>query len=194
VNYTLVWNGEDPLCACEDFITADTELVSASAIRRSFPWRTDIPPLEHFLHCCRQLGIPDMEQSIHQMLTVDFLIANTDRHYNNFGAVRNPDTLAWLGAAPIFDSGTSLWYNQSSIDAELEVESKPFLSTHAEQIGLVTSFDWLDLSKLDGIGEELVEVLRKNPKIDEARCQMIRIAFEQQVERLAATINKKSHV
>ncbi len=30
------------------------------------------------------------------MLTADYLIANYDRHYNNFGAIRNADTLEWM--------------------------------------------------------------------------------------------------
>ncbi len=45
------------------------------------------------------------------MLTLDYIIANGDRHYNNFGFIRNAETLEWQGLAPIFDSGASLWHN-----------------------------------------------------------------------------------
>jgi len=46
------------------------------------------------------------------MLVLDYLIANEDRHWGNFGAVRNAETLDWIGLAPVFDCGNSLWYNK----------------------------------------------------------------------------------
>ena len=46
------------------------------------------------------------------MIVVDFIIANEDRHLNNFGLVRNANTLEWIGVAPIFDSGSSLGYDK----------------------------------------------------------------------------------
>lgn len=39
------------------------------------------------------------------MIVLDYLIVNEDRHQNNFGVVRNAETLEYLGAAPIYDSG-----------------------------------------------------------------------------------------
>lgn len=46
------------------------------------------------------------------MLVLDYIIANEDRHFNNFGALRNAETLEWLGMAPIYDSGSSLGYDK----------------------------------------------------------------------------------
>ena len=63
------------------------------------------------------------------MIVLDFIIANEDRHFNNFGLVRNAVTLEWIGAAPIFDCGTSLWYNtQESRIKPLapSLQGKPF--------------------------------------------------------------------
>ena len=54
---------------------------------------------------CSELGIQNIVRAMDEMLVVDFLIANEDRHFNNFGLLRNPETLEWIGAAPIFDSG-----------------------------------------------------------------------------------------
>ncbi|MDR3154072.1 MAG: hypothetical protein LBW85_07355 [Deltaproteobacteria bacterium] len=48
------------------------------------------------------------------MLAVDYLIANTDRHLNNFGALRNAGTLDWIGFAPVYDSGSSLWHDRET--------------------------------------------------------------------------------
>ncbi len=54
-----------------------------------------------------RLEIKGMQQELDQMLAVEYLIVNEDRHQNNFGVLRDADSLEWLGAAPIYDSGTS---------------------------------------------------------------------------------------
>ena len=72
----------------------------------------------------------------------DYIIANEDRHFNNFGVIRNAETLEWLGFAPIYDSGSSLGYDKmpAQMRSEKEVVCKPFKNHHAEQIKLVTVF------------------------------------------------------
>lgn len=40
-----------------------------------------------------------------RMIVLDHTIANGDRHLNNFGLVRDADTLEWLGSAPVYDCG-----------------------------------------------------------------------------------------
>ena len=40
----------------------------------------------------------------------DFLISNTDRHLNNFGILRNADTMKFVSFAPVFDSGNSMLF------------------------------------------------------------------------------------
>jgi hypothetical protein len=61
---------------------------------------------QHFDVCCKNLKIEGMKEHIDKMTTADYILANTDRQYNNFGAVRNAGILAWTGPAPLFDSGT----------------------------------------------------------------------------------------
>ena len=123
----------------------------------------------HFMECCEALGIPSYEDSINKMLAVDYLIANEDRHLNNFGAVRDAETLEWLGLAPVFDCGTSMWCSQptSRIHTEnADTPSKPFRKTHAEQVKLVTSFGWLRPERLAGIDGLCDEVFRQNTYMD----------------------------
>ena len=86
---------------------------------------------------------------------LDYLIANEDRHLNNVGILRNEETLEWIGMAPIYDSGSSLGYDKipDQMSSEWEVVCKHFKKHHAEQIKLVTSFDWIDFDRLSGVGE-----------------------------------------
>jgi len=122
------------------------------------------------------------------MLVADFLIMNYDRHLTNFGAVRNADTLEWLGLAPLFDNGTSLWYNIPTGmigNAKLDKDkSRPFRSTHSEQIKLVCDFSWIDFTALDGVTDEFRTLLSTSPYMDEARIETICKAFEGRVELL----------
>ena len=122
------------------------------------------------------------------MLVVDFLIANEDRHFNNFGLLRNPETLEWIGAAPIFDSGSSRGYDSlPNRFLSSNIPCKPFKKTHAAQIQLVSSFDWIDFSKLDGIDDEIHEILsgeRTAEFIDEARRNAIANAVVKRIEML----------
>ncbi|MDR3307591.1 MAG: hypothetical protein LBS58_01665 [Coriobacteriales bacterium] len=189
VDYTLSWDGEKPVSLCEDFIDTHTELVSAWHIYTTKKKSKNDSHYRHYLACCESFGIPDVRSLLDQMLTLDYLIVNTDRHFNNFGVVRDANTLQWLGPAPVFDSGTALWHNQFTpwIRASEKVSSKPFNAHHAEQIKHVKGFDWLDFSALRGIDEEYSELLAQSPFIDDARrdalCHALiqRIAMLQQV-------------
>ncbi len=53
-----------------------------------------------------ELNIPDFVDSINKMIVLDFIIANEDRHFNNFGAIRDAETLKFISFSPIFDSGS----------------------------------------------------------------------------------------
>jgi hypothetical protein len=105
---SLTWDGDRPFSVCEDFVTKNTDIVSAWHIRVTGKKAGHVSEYRHFLNCCESLGIPGAQASIDRMLTVDFIIANQDRHFNNFGALRNAETLEWAGLAPVFDCGTSL--------------------------------------------------------------------------------------
>ena len=72
------------------------------------------------------------------MMILDYLICNQDQHFGNFGAIRDAVTLEWMGFAPIFDSGTSLWFDQyaTKINALTDAPAKPFAATQQEQLAL----------------------------------------------------------
>jgi len=171
VPYSSIIIDDKPMSLCEDFVTTDTELVSAWNIMLSQKKKYNhIGFYEYFLSCCETLGIPNAKESIDKMLVIDFFVANEDRHFNNFGAIRNANTLEWLGIAPIFDTGTSMWHNKlTEYLNPLEAKSKPFKSEHKEQIKLVGSLDWLDFGKLKSIDAEFNEIYSKSKYINEAR-------------------------
>lgn len=190
VSYSLTWDGGIPYSVCEDFITKDTELVSAWRVMQTKKKGNSTSVYQHYLDCCAQLGVDNVAHAVDQMIVLDFLIANEDRHQNNFGLVRNANTLEWLGAAPIFDSGSALGYDKlaNQITAYGNIECKPFKKTHSEQLKLVSSFDWLDLGNLAGFDEEIAEILESAGEyMDSNRKKAIMDAISIRLGMLAET-------
>ena len=191
--YTLLWEHEKPFSVCQDFITSETELVSAYHIMQSRKKPNDLSDYEFYLNCAEQLGVKNIREQTEKMIVLDFLIGNEDRHFNNFGLIRNAVTLEWIGVAPIFDCGTSLWYNtQESLIKPLSpnLPAKPFKKTHREQIKLVKDFSWLDMKKLKGMEEEMEEILSQSPYISRERRTVLCDAFCQRAELIGEIANE----
>ncbi|MFT0899086.1 hypothetical protein [Candidatus Methanoprimaticola sp. MG2] len=96
-----------------------------------------------------------------RMMVLDYLIANGDRHTNNFGVIRDVGTLEWMGPAPIYDSGSSLGYNQDTADlgGVTFVGCKPFSDIWSVQMGYVRDTDWIDFTALDDAIDRCGELL-----------------------------------
>ncbi len=159
ISYSILWQSEQPYSICEDFITPETELVSAYRVTQIRPKANHHNDYMHYVTLCEEHGIRDIRHSLDEMIVLDYIIANEDRHFNNFGIIRNADTLDWIKAAPVFDSGTSLGHDKLPQKLYTDIKCKPFKDTHAEQLKLVTSFDWIDFSKLNGIEDEISEIM-----------------------------------
>ena len=195
VNYSLITEEEYPYSICEDFITPQTELISAWYVMQTEKKPNHISVYQHYVNCCEKLGIPKIKESLDQMMVVDYLIANEDRHQNNFGIIRDAENLNFIGAAPLFDSGTSLWFDKPTpmIERTAKLRCKPFKNTHEEQIKLVSSFEWLDISKLNGIEEEFRELVRDSIFIDNTRCDAICKAIKERISSLEKVINENAN-
>ena len=191
IPYTLLWDDGLPYSVCEDFVTPDTELVPAWRVMQTQKKGNQTSVYQHYRNCCEKLGVPGTTHALDQMLVLDYLIANEDRHFNNFGLLRNPDTLEWLGPAPIYDSGSSLGYDKLTpqIRSGRNVTCKPFKKTHQDQLRLVISFDWLDFAKLDGVDQDIREVfVGAEEFIDKERLEAIVASVNQRIQMLETFI------
>ena len=193
VEYTLTLLGDKPYSACKDFITSETELVTAHNMLKSVKKPNDKSVFEHYIDCCKELGIADIQHNINQMLTLDFIIVNEDRHLNNFGLIRNAETLEYISAAPIYDNGTSMWFNTAtkSIKAGArDISSKPFKTNHSDQLKLVTDFSWLDIGKIKVIEDEFAEILETSEHIDTERKDTLCKMLVSRIEMLENAMNQ----
>ena len=196
VPYTLVWNKEAPYSVCEDFVDENTELIPAWRVMMTQKKNNSTSVYQHFVNCCGALGVADVVPFLDRMITLDYIIANEDRHFNNFGLIRNAETLEWIGMAPIYDSGSSLGYDKlpGQMKFKKDVGCKPFKNHHIEQLQLVQSFEWLDLSKLDDVEDIIRETLALDTDenyIDEYRINAVVNAVKRRLQNLEQVIRER---
>lgn len=171
VSYTLEQIENTTYSVCKTFITPDTEYIPALHILDARKQKNHENDYQHFLACVETLGIPCSQTEVDTMLSFDYLVHNNDRHYGNFGFIRDANTLEFKGPAPLFDHGNSLWYNKITKDMKFRnQESKPFKDTQEKQIQLTQTIPLL-LNKLpDAKIHALVqETYADNPYMDKDR-------------------------
>ncbi len=189
ISYDLIWDNGTPYSVCEDFINENTELVSAWRIMQTQKKDNQTSVYQHFINCSTKLGIKDITSAIDKMIVLDYIIANEDRHLNNFGVIRNAHTLEWIGFAPIFDSGSSLGYDKSEtqIKTEKDIECKPFKKTHKEQLKLVKDFSRIDFAKLESVGDIILNTFAEDKNsvwISKERAEIIKNAVDKRIKGL----------
>ena len=191
VEYRLVIEEDRPLCLCKNFVDTETEFVPANLIRNVLLKSKNDNEYTHFLKCAEKLQIFNAKEYLNSLMTIDFLIENTDRHYGNFGFIRNVNTLKFVGAAPVFDSGTSLWCEALNSEIGSWQKVMPFKETHKEQIRLVDSFD-INPNELEKVSEIVKTVLSSSPYLDKERVEKVTVAAENRARVLGNIINAKS--
>ncbi len=189
VPYELIIEDNRPLCLCPNFITPDTEFVPAYFVKDILPRSNNDSEYSHFLRCCAHLQIPDVERYLQQMLCVDYLLENSDRHYGNFGFIRDVNTLKFLGAAPLFDNGTSLWCESLESEIGRDLPSMPFKNAQRKQLALVQQH-CLDESSLDKCAVIVEEILSMSPYLGSERIRRVREAVENRVRGLKNYLSK----
>lgn len=97
-------------CKCRLFTDIDTAYVPVGRIVRKGGLRAC---LDYY----RGLGAEPYGQ-IRDMLTFDAVIYNEDRHFGNFGVLRDNHSGKIIGSAPVFDNGMSLFAFATASDLE----------------------------------------------------------------------------
>lgn len=175
VSYHLVKEKGKIFSVCETFADANTEYIPALDIIGVLRKTNNDNAYMHFFRCAESLGIPINQKAIDNMLLFDYIINNTDRHYGNFGFIRDANTLQWKGMAPIFDNGNSLWYDQADKDmVGRNQPAKPFRDKWESQLKLISHADCAVSSLTAGVIENAAQdVFAGVENISDARIENI---------------------
>ena len=168
-NYTLDIIQEQLVSKCNNFLTKDEEIITASDIM-SLDSNDNVSDYEKYVNILESNGIIDVKKKLSDMYIVDYLMLNTDRHMKNYGIIRNVKTLKWERMTPIFDTGTSLQSDVTLPYLDFDNEEYKFFHSHNMTVNQLVNYIMLekyDLTKLDGLIDEYKEVLEKYSDIIE---------------------------
>lgn len=182
VSYSVIYDGDRAISKCKNFVTKDTELVPAWKVNEYFEFENYENKYTHYINSLNKLGIHNAETLINKMIVCDFILANKDRHFNNFGIIRDVNTLEFIKVAPIFDNGCSLWYDENDMYVGEFFLTKPFDDYEKNQIKLVKNLEWFDETKLDGFIDEVRSILSSNKLISVERIEKIVIEINKRIE------------
>lgn len=190
VDYSIEVFKDVIVSKCECFINKDTEFIPASQIEFGSNVNKDSKDYESYIKVLEENGITNVREKMENMYILDYLIMNEDRHLNNFGIIRDVNTLKWIDIAPIFDNGQSLGI-QDYDDDELIIlgQGRLFYEVKSfdEIIKVVKDLNRIDLSKLDGLVEWFDDLLHKYQnitKISDKRIERLCILLNRQIEKL----------
>ena len=182
VHYSLARSSNRLVCTCEDMLTSHEELVSAWQVLQSVKSVNGLNTHDQWIQAATGFGADErvVRDATDDWLVVDYLMRNTDRHYNNFGLIRDIETLA-VRPAPIYDTGASLWSGELDVDGR-DWFAKPFYTATGKpsalrQLKLVEDWDRFDLDALsdwpDEVAQELSRMRMFAPeRLDDIRDQL----------------------
>ena len=179
------------MSSCPLFTSGDIEYIPAWHI--AAPLKRHDNKYQAFLDQCTHFSIPNVKAHLDATLALDYLTLNDDRHYGNFGFLRNSTTLEFLGMAPIFDNGNTLWYNEMTINPHRPFHtypSLPFKSKHDKQIKYVTTPLTIQQSLSKTAMELMDSIYAKNSNITEDRLTMMKTLFAERLDTLNAYLMK----
>lgn len=200
--YWLFEDGRRVYSACENLLGEDEELVPAWDVIRNVKQPNNLSDLMFYVKRCEDLGLgaDAVMTQLAKMFAADFVTANRDRHYRNFGIVRNVETLEVTRLAPVFDSGSCLWSNAELLEMPIDFEyrAKPFKYGGMRPIDQLHLFEgyfgWLKPEMLEGYAEEVRAILAKNPNIPERRIDAIVAQVACRAETLSLFAEAKPRV
>ncbi len=197
VTYTIGVINNKIVSKCECFINSDTELIPASQILANISEKTNA--YEECIKILEEKGISMVREKLENMFILDYLMLNEDRHLNNFGIIRNVNTLKWLDIAPIFDNGQSLNiidYNDDEVIINGQGRFFYSVMDFDTIISKVKSIKRFDLAKLDGMVEEFSNLLRKYQsvtKMTDRRINKLCNLLATRIARLDKIINDSNN-
>lgn len=128
------------------------------------------------------------------MYILDYLIMNEDRHLNNFGIIRDVNTLQWLDIAPIFDNGQSLnieYYDTEELHVSGEGKLFYEVKSFDEIIKVVKDIKRIDISLIEDLPEWFDSLLHRYQYLtgySNIRINHLCVLFNRQINKLKKLI------
>ena len=171
------------------FTSLEEELVSAYQLIGNYKIPNDQSEYEAIIKVATENGIEEQEvrTQLEYTILTDYILTNTDRHYNNFGFLYSSAEHKLIKMAPIYDTGNCLFYDQDFVPVKsdlLDIRVNSFCKKEADMLAYVRNKKLINLSKLDGFSEEVKELLTSYTKMPEERADKIAESVKKKIEYL----------
>jgi len=196
VHYSLsrTENKNIPYSECSCMVTKDTEYINALYVMNTEEYYRK-EPYVHFLEMCAKNGLQNVKSNIDEMIALDFIIGNADRHKGNFGIIRDANTLEWKHIAPIFDNGNCLFYDSENDEMDLwgiDTLGKSFGDSNRLNLQYIEYPSWYSNANNDCITDIIARYLQQNEKIKTERIDKIISVVKERIMIFENTILKKT--
>jgi len=174
VNYSFIRNSEGNICGtvCKLFTSSSLELITAYDIL-SINNETQVDDIyEKIILRASELGVePKVVCDYMDAQTiVDYLITNRDRHQGNIGFLRDSSSLKLVSPAPIFDSGSSVYFENVLPLSVDNTTVNGLYKTERECLSHVKNWKVIDMNKLPTV-DEFKSYLNLSSELNEFRKQ-----------------------
>lgn len=171
------------------FTSSKLEFVSAYQLVRNYKIPNEMSSYEAMIHQAVKMGMDEkvVREQLEYTILIDFILTNTDRHFNNFGFLYDSRERKLVAMAPIFDTGNALFYNNDIIptkDNLLNIRVTSFCQKEVDLLRYVENKKLIDLDMLDGFSVEVCELLEKYTNMPSDRAEKIAQTIAQKVEYL----------
>jgi hypothetical protein len=195
VPYSLVTIDGEKASKCINMTNANIEFVDAISVFNTKEQTAFADNFyDQYCSCAKQLNVKNIEAMLDRMMVLDYLLLNHDRHFRNFGILRNSERLADAWMAPLFDSGTSLYCDEGLGGIVYPEKRKPIrtycFTDLTKQLNLVKDWTWYNRIKLVGMDEVCMDVFSKVPHVEKERGKAIAAIMNiriQEIERYIDT-------
>lgn len=182
VSYNQYFEKNKSGSMCRAFTSPEIELISAYEVTLSTKQNNSMSDYEHFIRVCVEHGLDEcyVRNVMDYMVLTDFLLTNVDRHYCNFGVLRDTTSMKIIVIAPLFDYGNSMFYaggEKRTRSSLLETAITGMAKTEEKMLKFVSDpkvvnlnvipspNDVLDFYMHSGISEEHAEMIAHNYQI-----------------------------
>ena len=194
VEYGLIRNKSNniPLSICKCMADKDTDFITAQTVL-DMELKENRNEYDRFIQICGKYGINDAKERIDEMIVLDYLIGNTDRHTGNFGIIRNAENLEWIKIVPVFDNGNSFCHNINYIDdINKNINSLCMWmgGGNYEKLNLIDYPQWYSKEKGNKFINTVINGFNKNEKMTEKKKNDLNNIFKIRIKELEKLIDK----
>ena len=184
---------------CECAINKNQEIVTAYNILSKFEENNFKDYYNKYLSILNENNVPNAKEYLEKMFMLDYIVLNEDRHLNNFGIIRDVNTLKWVSVCPIFDTGRCMNTNVTNSYWDFKLgEVKCFTPTLVPSEILpefftitISLMQILKLKELVKEYEEILKEYREYTNLSEEQVEKLVNGLKERISIFENTMNIK---